>query len=306
MIYIGLCKTFQIKHLSFQNENEAEDSFTQDLPSKPSPIKDKDSKRIYHNTSDHDYVEMAVKEKDGVSGNSEINAPKNVEADVFEFDEMKEGYDKIDSKLSYSKSNAHRMALKKEPSTEGTNQKKNETLVNSPSKTAEVKSCVRDSDLSPVKGGQSLAREEIKETLQKEKEMEEPEIDRNVIEETKTDEENTESKKSYRTSVDSYEKDEVPKGSSSAEEDSGINKGGENEKFDGDSGEHSLEHPNSDLEESSHTRRKSEDVGEQSEEEKPEVEDSETNKDEEVISNMVDINVSSIESIFNCIFIYLL
>lgn len=263
---------------------------------KNSPVKDKDPKRVLHNTPDHDYVEMAVKEQEGNTEKEETNSPKKVETDVFEFDEMKEGYDKIDllmkdSKMSYLKSNAQRPSVKKD--SEVTNQKI-ENLANSPGEVMESeKSDPKENEKSliSVKIEQTSPEEEGHTGINKEVASGEPnEIEKLNETDIKSPEKMTETKRNNRNSEDSNEETR-----NSMEEEKPIKKerDAEEEKlFEGDNGEQSSEPANSDLEEGNKIRRKSEDVGEQSEEEKIETEDADTNKDEEVASNLLEITVS--------------
>ncbi|KAL0281440.1 UNVERIFIED_CONTAM: hypothetical protein PYX00_002427 [Menopon gallinae] len=114
-------------------ESEADESTnTQDTSKVSSPVREKDSKRLLHNTPDHDYVETPVKGKDKESASpvkTESKVQKKLEMDIFEFDESKEKYDKInlsakDSKMSYLKSNSQRTSVRKD--SEGNGQKKSE------------------------------------------------------------------------------------------------------------------------------------------------------------------------------------
>ncbi|KAK6644634.1 hypothetical protein RUM43_000902 [Polyplax serrata] len=272
--------------LDLPMESETE-QVVQDTSSNSSPLKERDTKRIHHNTSDHDYVEMAVKEREGNSEKLDSTTPKKTGTDVFEFDELKEGYDKIDlmvkdSKMSYLKSNVQRGSVKKEG--DANNQRRNDTTTNSSDASESLKVSHTESEKTIT----TRAEEEdtkkrdgtTGQTHQNDKQPE-PSI--------KSPAKVPDHKRSSRASDDS---NEALRRRVSGEEDNKSKKDAdaEDDKLsDGQNGEQSSEPANSDFEENK--RRKSEDVGEQSEEEKMEG-DADGNKDEDSNLHILDTNKS--------------
>lgn len=174
-------------------------------------MKEKEQKRILHNTSDHDYVETPVKETEKSPAKPEAKTtPKKVETDVFEFDELNDD-DLKESKMSYLKSNAQRLALKKEA--EASIHKKNEGAT-SPTKTTEPKSYLRESEKgSAVKetkndddiplrdlAKKDLSFEEIGDESKKEPELKSPKS---------SPVKDPESRRNSRSSTDGLEKKEI-------------------------------------------------------------------------------------------------
>ena len=128
----------------FFKEPSTDESCGKEPSEKTPSVKEKESKRNLHNTSDHDYVETTTTTSTTTTttttpvpsneGNVESDVVvKNSETDVFEFDEYKEGFEKIqiltkDSKMSYLKNNTSKVVVATAKKESDCNNQKNENL----------------------------------------------------------------------------------------------------------------------------------------------------------------------------------
>lgn len=299
-------------------ETEVDESTNaQDTQKIPSPAREKDSKRLLHNTPDHDYVETPVKGKDKESASpvkTESKVQKKLEMDIFEFDESKEKYDKInlsakDSKMSYLKSNSQRTSVRKD--SDGNGQRKSENVS---AKSDETKSKESDSIGSPFKDSAGIDDDIPLRTLVKKENPEEQ------SEDVKSDVENkvvsvspakeTDARRPSRNSSEGSERREAEsemkdgkealkrKMSPDIEEEKPSKRSAVCKESSGEKGSDSevssdvkvAEPIGANSDDSSTERRKSEENAEQSEEEKPEdTDESEAAKDYDASSIAVDI-----------------